>query len=135
MQLSLPELPSYSDILHATTIHATQGPDSSTLDVEERASSRIEAADEAIKVARKEWDAISKLGAETARCGNCEEWWRTSVKDVVRACIACSIAIATVKKGLGNAQPENIASTLQADKAEEGKGYHDFWIVPRVRLT
>lgn len=101
---------------------------------DQQALSILDIAEEASKMARKEWEAVSKLDAEAARCVQCEEWWRKSVKDVVRACIVCSIAISTAKKGIHNAKGLPLGSFLKSEMAETGKGYHEFWVVPKLSI-
>ncbi|KAI4239402.1 MAG: hypothetical protein LQ349_000423 [Xanthoria aureola] len=134
MQLSIPEVPSYSELAAATSttfgVEKSEGASST----EGQALSILEIADEASRVGRKEWEALSKFGAQAARCVNCEEWWRKSVKDVIRACIICSIAIATAKKGAMNAQGKPVRKVLQAEMPADGKSYHDFWVVPKLTL-
>ncbi|KAL8789606.1 MAG: hypothetical protein Q9213_001042 [Squamulea squamosa] len=131
MQLSIPEVPSHAELASATSISSeAQGTDGGST-TERQVLSVLDIAEEASKVARKEWEALSKLDAEAARRVNCEEWWRKSVKDVIRACIICSITIATTKKGLQNAEGKPLRNFLQAEMPEDGKSYHDFWIVPK----
>ncbi|KAL8817087.1 MAG: hypothetical protein Q9223_004014 [Gallowayella weberi] len=134
MQLSIPEVPSYSDLNAAASIPSEGEWSEATPSPEQQASAILEVAEEASRVARKEWEAVSKLDAETARCISCEEWWRKSVKDVVRACIVCCIAIATAKKGVQNAKGKPLKQVLKAEMPEKGKGYHDFWVVPKLSL-
>lgn len=105
-------------------------------EVKEQALSILDLADQAIKGARKEWDAISKTDAETARCLGCEDWWRGSVKNVVRACIAGSIAVATAKKGLmaASANNRNIRDALRVEVPEKERRYHAWWVVPNISV-
>ncbi len=128
MQLSIPEPPSYAELAAAIDM---KGNERST---EAQAISTLDIADDAAKVARKEWEALGRLDAETARCGNCEDWWRASIKDIIRACIACSIAIATVKKGILNKKGRLLSDVLTAENLETGKRYHDSWIVPKLSV-
>lgn len=134
MQLSIPEPPSYAELAAATSITPVTDVNDDEGSTEEQAISMLDIAEEAAKVARKEWEALGKLDARTARCVNCEEWWRASVKDIIRACIACSIAIATVKKGILNRKGRPLSDVLTAEVLEAGKRYHDFWVVPKLSL-
>lgn len=128
MELSIPEPPSYAELAAATDMNGNEG------STEAQVISTLDIADEAAKVARKEWEALGKLDADTARCVNCEDWWRASIKDIIRACIACSIAIATVKKGILNKKGRLLSDVLTAEILEAGKRYHDSWIVPKVSV-
>ena len=92
----------------------------------------LDAADQALRVARKDWEAISKVSAELARCEGCEDWWRIGVKNVLRACIAANIAVATARKAVLNAGNTSMKSVLKAEMVESGKGYHAWWIIPRI---
>ena len=134
MQLSIPELPSCSEVTAATTITSEHGDGNGGQTAEEQVSSALDMAEEAAKAARKEWEALSKLDAVTARCFSCEEWWRASAKNIVRACIACSIGIATTRKGLQQAKGCAVSEILTVEMPDAGKRYHDFWVVPKVSI-
>ncbi len=134
MQLSIPKVPSYAESTAATSITFGIERSGDGYSVGGQAYSILDIAEEAAKVARKEWEALGKLDAEAARCINCEEWWRTSVKDVIRACIICSIAIATMKKGVQKAKGNALKDFLQAEMPENGQSYHDFWVVPKLSI-
>ncbi|KAL8759352.1 MAG: hypothetical protein Q9199_000831 [Rusavskia elegans] len=134
MQLSIPEVPSYSELTAATSTMSEMERSEGASSAEGQALSILDIADEASKVARKEWEALSKLDAQAARCVDCEEWWRKSIKDVMRACILCSIAIAATKKGVMNAQGKAVRKSLEAEMPADGKSYHDFWVVPKLTI-
>lgn len=110
----------------------TQDPDALSKTSNERALSILDSADQALRVAKKDWEAISKAKAEVARCVGCEDWWRTGVKDVLRACIAANIAVATARKAVTNAGTRSVKDVLKAEMVESGKGYHAWWIIPRI---
>ncbi|KAL8700157.1 MAG: hypothetical protein Q9201_005601 [Fulgogasparrea decipioides] len=133
LQLSIPELPSYAEFSAASSFEPGEAQNDGGFSAGVQVLSTLNAAEEAIRVARKEWEALSKLDAETARVTNAEEWWRASIKDVIRACIVCSIAIATAKRGFQNAKGKQLSEVLKAEMPK-GKSYHDFWIVPRLSV-
>ncbi|KAL8971077.1 MAG: hypothetical protein Q9183_001225 [Haloplaca sp. 2 TL-2023] len=130
MQLSIPEVPSYTELSAATSIDGAATSEDGASSTETQAMSVLDVAEKAIKVARKEWEAIGKLDAKTARYTNCEAWWRASIKDINRACIVCGIAIATVKKALQHADGRPLTKMLKVE--DQGKNYHDFWVIPQV---
>ncbi|KAL8833043.1 MAG: hypothetical protein Q9170_004548 [Blastenia crenularia] len=132
MQLSIPELPSYNEVAAATLVDSSHEVDHSGQGSTIQASSFLDIAEEAAKVARKEYGAMRKIDAGTARYASSEEWWKTSIKNTIRACIACSIAIATAKKGLQHAKP--LGDMLTVEIPEAGKHYHDYWIVPKLSI-
>ncbi|KAL8944918.1 MAG: hypothetical protein Q9216_000079 [Gyalolechia sp. 2 TL-2023] len=132
MQLSIPELPSYDELVAATSVPLHSETDNGGLGIEGEVLSTLGISDEAAKMARKEWEAISKLDTETARYKHCGEWWMASVKNIIRACIACSIAIATAKKGFQHVEP--LGDVLTVEMPEAGKLYHDFWVVPKLSI-
>ncbi|KAI4096133.1 MAG: hypothetical protein LQ344_001196 [Seirophora lacunosa] len=136
MQLSIPEPAPYAELAAATSIPSGTAKDDEQGSIKEQAMSMLEMADEEAKMGRKEWEALGKLDAKTARCVSCEESWRGSVKDIVRACIACSIAVATTKKGLQNALAVGapLSDMVTADMPRAGQRYHDFWIVPKLSV-
>ncbi len=138
--MSLPETPSYEEFTSLVSLRTPEKPETdarkrgpATPDiVKEQASSILEVADQALRVARKEWEAVSKANDKTVRCMGCEDWWRMSVKNVLRACITANIMVATAKKTVANAGSKNIRDALGVELAGSGKGYHPWWIVPRI---
>lgn len=141
LPLSLPEVPSFLDFSSVVSLRMPETTDfhefnASKDEVKEQALSVLDVAEQAMKAARKEWDAISKTDAETARCLGCEDWWKASVKNVVRACIAGSIAVATAKKGLmaASANNRNIRDALRVELPEKEKRYHAWWVVPNISV-
>jgi len=140
LSMSLPETPSYEELTSLVSLRtpAKADADSSKTSsathavLNQQALSIIEVAEQALKVARKEWEAVSKANAETARCVGCEDWWRTLVKNVLRACITANIMVATAKKTVATAGSKNIRDALCVEMADSGKGYHPWWLVPRI---
>ncbi|KAL8670100.1 MAG: hypothetical protein Q9168_005345 [Polycauliona sp. 1 TL-2023] len=134
MQLSMPEVPSYAELTAATSIMPGDEGSEKQSWAEGRSLSILDIAEEASKVARKEWEGLSKMDTQAAGCINCADWWSKSVKDVVRACIMCSIAISTTKKAVTNTQGKPVKKMIQAEMPEDGKNYHDFWVVPKLSI-
>lgn len=137
LPLSLPQVPTYTELvslLSPASTEKTHGHDSSfgKGGFNEQALSMLEAADQSFKLARKEWEAINKANAETARCSGCEDWWRAGVKNVLRACIAGNIAVATAKKAVTNAGGRDVKDIVKAEVMESGQDYHTWWRVPRI---
>ena len=131
LHIGLPEILPYTQFQQLVAV-----PDESPYNL-------LEAADSAIKQARKDWDTLSKMSADKARCRGCEGEWRKNVKDVLRGCIAAGIAISTVKKALdasggevGNGKgPEgnvDLSGRLKVEVPDAGKRYHDWWVVPKI---
>lgn len=136
--MSLPELPTFAEFsalvsLHPSSTIGLQDSTASIASTNAQAYSILEVAERAMKIARKEWEAVSKSSAETARCKNCEEWWRAGVKNVLRSCIGADIAIATAKKVVSNAGSVSAADRLKVDIGPSGQSYHPWWIVPKIQ--
>lgn len=144
--LSIPEVPTYADFAHLTSLPVPENKggsksrSSASTKPTAEALALLDSAAEALKNARKEWEAISKASPSMARTTSCEEWWRADVKNVLRACIMANIAVVTVKKAVaGLGKGKGVRDVLQVDvttgagEGEKGKGsYHAFWIVPKV---
>ena len=105
---------------------------SSQTNIRQQAFSILEVTDQALKIARKEWEALSKARSETARCVSCEDWWRSSVKNILRSCITANIMVAAAKKAITNSRPKTTQDALKAEIPDSGKGYHPWWVVPRI---
>lgn len=141
LPLSLPEVPSYPEFSSLVSLRTPETTDvqdcnASKDEIKEQALSILDVADQAMKAARKEWDAISKTDPQTARCLGCEDWWKASVRNVVRGCIAGNIAVATAKKGLmaPSGNDRNITDVLRVELPEKEKRYHAWWIVPSISV-
>lgn len=138
LSLSLPEVPSYEELSFLILIPSSEstrsGVGASEDDPHEQALSMLDVAERAIKRARREWDALSKLSAEAGRCQGCEEWWKSSIRDILRASIAGSIAVATTRKGLVGSKGKHMTDVLQVEIADAAKRYHTWWVVPTISL-
>ena len=137
--LSIPEVPTYLEFASLASLHVpgkipnpeTKGflPTKPT----HEALTLLNSAAEALKNARKDWEAVSKAPAAMSRHTGCEEWWRADVKNVLRACIMANIAVGTAKKAVvGIEKGKKIGDVLRVDVDKEKGGYHGFWIVPQV---
>lgn len=109
----------------------TQRPNHTTAMITQ-ASLILDMADQTLREARKEWDAVSKTDPKTAQCINCEDWWKSSVKDVVRACITGNIAVATAKKGLEYSSKKEAKDVLTVMIPAKEKRHHAWWVVPSI---
>ncbi|MCJ1385491.1 N-alpha-acetyltransferase 35 NatC auxiliary subunit [Xylographa soralifera] len=129
--ISIPSVPSYEEFSSLVDPLSVYPEDRSALGKSleaKRLDSLLEAAELATKIARKEWEAVSKSSAETARCQGCEKEWKVKQKDVLRSVIAGGIAIAGVRKWVAGGMK---AGKLKVEVDE--KGYHDWWVVPKVK--
>ena len=139
LAISLPEVPSYDQFIASVSLRPD--PKASQAKIAAQAMSILNVADRAFKSARKDWEAVSKTGAEIARCQGCEEWWRAGVKDILRSVIMASIAVATAKKALNSmVGVAEVKEKLKFKVREEsGKGkareYHAWWIVPDISVV
>lgn len=121
--ISLPEFLSYQQF-HASV---TQ-PEESSLELLEFAATSVAAS-------KREFEALSKLDAQTARCEGkwCDEAWHKNAKEEVKSCIAAGIAIMTVKKAVEVAEPTKAKELeLIVECLPSEKSYHDWWIVPKI---
>ena len=139
ISISLPEVPSYQQFAALISLrmpdkNGTYGSKvkPAQSEINQQASQMLELAEQSLKAARREWEAVSKANAETARCQGCEDWWRTSVKNVMRACINANIVVSTAKKALANAGTGDARDVLKVEMVESAKGYHPWWIVPKI---
>lgn len=119
LQIGLPELIPYDRF----NLSVTQ-PSETTADL-------LKIATEAAARARKDFELMSKLNAKTAHCLGSEESWKNNVKDCLKACISASITISMVKKAVDAAGAQGEVK-LKGVIPEAGKGYHDFWVVPKI---
>ena len=151
LSLSIPEVPSYSEFAALASLPIPDGKEQSRLkrptakasseaatELAPEAFALLDSATNALNNARKEWEAVSKASPNIARTTTCEEWWRADVKNVLRACIAASIAVGIMKKaaaalGTGKKMKDALKVEVRTgDDEQEPRGYHAFWVVPTV---
>lgn len=119
LSIGLPELPS-----QAQTHALVNQP-------EEDIAGLLQLATEATGRAKKDFELIGKLDAVAAQCQGSEESWRKDVKDQLRACIMAGITIATLTKAFDKADKKDELG-IKVEWPADGKGYHDFWVVPKL---
>ena len=140
LSISLPEVPSFPEF---ESLISLRKPDNdvmqsansiSTLskDGNKEAFSILEVADQTLKVARKEWETVSKANSETARYVGCEDWWKSSTRNTLRSCIAANIMVATAKKATAHVGSKGLLDAHKVEILESNKGYHSWWIIPRI---
>ena len=136
--ISYPPVPSFDQFMALVSLRSTEATASEvsgvfTVDKKQQALGIIEVAESALKEARKKWEQVSKADATTAKCVNCEVWWRESVKNVLKSCIAANVAVATSKRVLADAETSSkLGERLKVEMVEIGKSYHAWWIVPKI---
>lgn len=87
--------------------------------------------------AKKDFELLGKLDASTARCKGvwAEGAWKAGLKDCLRATIMAGIGVASVEKGVSKYGEEGSGvERYKVEIPEEGKGYHDWWVVPKVTV-
>lgn len=129
--ISIPPVPSYEDYTSVISPFSDLPTDSPLLNKDVNAECLrllLHSAEDATTNARKGWEAISKASVQSARCHGCEKEWKAGQKDVLRSVIALGIAVAAVKKWVAEGSP---VGRLKVEITE--KGYHDWWIVPKVK--
>ena len=93
------------------------GPSSSSTDNKTALQFKtLDTATTLLKTARKEFEALSKLDRDTARCEGSlevEQWWKQGIKDQLRGCIAAGISIVGARKGV------DLMATAANDNAAE----------------
>jgi hypothetical protein len=88
-------------------------------------------AADAAASARKFFEVLSKMSADEAFCRGSHETWVKNIKNSLKAAISTNITISAVTKAVEGAGKDG-AVKIKAEIPQSGKGYHDFWIVPKV---
>ncbi|KAH7058945.1 Mak10 subunit, NatC N-terminal acetyltransferase-domain-containing protein [Macrophomina phaseolina] len=90
-----------------------------------------------VKEAKTEFAALKKLGAKAAKSEGVKEAWEKNVQNVLLSCISAGLAGATLAKFASDEKlPEIVrAKGVRMAEPEQGKKYHDWWIVPRVEVV
>lgn len=134
--IALPQLPSFRDFTRAT-----QQPDVSTTDL-------LRYAESAVGGARKGYEALGKMADTQAFSVNAHDRWTANVRDCLKAAIAAGIAVTTLQRAyqkavsekgdagaVGDVKEEDLKIALKVEVPPPGKGYHDWWIVPKLVPT
>lgn len=118
LSIGLPELIPFDDLTKLV-----QQPEESALDL-------LKFAAESAAGAKKGFETMSRLSAREAYCQGSYDSWIKNVKDCLKACIFTGITISVVKKAIETAKGGEVK--LKAEIPAVGKGYHDWWTVPKV---
>ncbi|KAM7199598.1 N-alpha-acetyltransferase 35, NatC auxiliary subunit [Rhypophila sp. PSN 637] len=121
----LPELPSFETFTEQVT-----RPGKSVIEL-------LDGAREAIAGAKMGFEALSKFDENDAFAVGFLERWTRGAKDGLKSAIAAGLAIAAVKKGIAAAaaaaeEDSDLVNFLQVEVPKPEKGYHEWWIVPKV---
>jgi hypothetical protein len=116
--IGLPELIQFDDLTQLI-----MQPNESTIDI-------INFATDSVMGAKKGFEILSKLSAKDAYCQGSYDSWLKNIKDCLKACIFTSITISIVKKHVEAAKNNQVKAKVEIPAA--GKGYHHWWIVPKV---
>ena len=83
--------------------------------------------------AKKAFEVMSKLSAVESFSRGSHDSWVKNIKDCLKAVIFTNITISAVKKAVETAGKAGVVK-LKVDFPESGKGYHDFWVVPKASV-
>ncbi|KAI1493037.1 Mak10 subunit, NatC N-terminal acetyltransferase-domain-containing protein [Biscogniauxia mediterranea] len=144
--IGLPQLPSFDAF-----VRATEQPDTSVPEL-------LSYAAGAVAGARKGYEALAKTPDAQAFCVGSHERWVGGVRDCLRAAIAAGLAVSTLQMAYEKAvaaerggseggeggeeedkekkkeegEQRKLDIKLKVEIPEPGKGYHDWWIVPKL---
>ncbi|RYP84567.1 hypothetical protein DL769_001155 [Monosporascus sp. CRB-8-3] len=135
--IALPQLPMFDEFTRAVSQPETGIPD------------LLKYAGSAIAGARKGYEALAKLPDQQAFCVRSGDRWRADVNGCQKAAIAAGVAVTQLAKAFDVAAgivdggegelaaegEESLDVGLRVEFPEPGKGYHDWWIVPRLIPT
>ena len=106
-------------------------PSESTLDL-------LAFASESATLAKKKYEALSKLTAKESFSQGCHDAWVKNVKDEMKATIFTGVSVASVLKLVekvvkGKRKVKAVKlEGFKVDVPVAGKGYHDWWVVPKI---
>ncbi|KAK9426336.1 putative Amino-acid N-acetyltransferase subunit Mak10 [Seiridium unicorne] len=127
VNIGLPQLPSFDDFTKAT-----QQPETSIMEL-------LKYADGAVGGAKKGYEALSRMQEQNTFSVGCHERWLANVRNCQKATIFAGIAVNMLQKTIENLGDgdglDGEKLQLKVEMPEEGKGYHDWWVVPKVVST
>ncbi|KAI0884498.1 Mak10-domain-containing protein [Annulohypoxylon maeteangense] len=125
--ISLPALPTFDEFTRATL-----QPETATHDL-------LKYAENAVGGARKGYEALSRMSEAQTFSANTHDRWVVNIKDCLKAAIAAGVAVSTLQRALDRARSREdqvaLKLGLKVEMPETGKGYHDWWIVPKLIPT
>ena len=81
--------------------------------------------------AKKCLELLSRLSPKDSYCQGSQDSWLNNIKACLKACIFTSITISAIKKAVEVAG-EHGEVKLKIEIPATGKGYHDWWVVPKA---
>ncbi|KAH8677709.1 Mak10 subunit, NatC N-terminal acetyltransferase-domain-containing protein [Xylariales sp. PMI_506] len=120
IHIGLPQLPTFEEFSKATAQPETS--------IEEL----LKYADSAVGGAKKGYEALSRMQETQTFSVGCHDRWLTNIKNCQKATIFAGIAVTTLQKAIELHGEDGAAMKLKVDMPEEGKGYHDWWVVPKL---
>lgn len=145
--IGLPQLPSFDDFRRATAQPETSIPE------------LLRYADGAVGGAKKGYEALARMQDVQTFSVGCHDRWLAAVRACQKATIAAGLAVAALQRAVEQHEKDQKAAAekdqggdemadgegekktkvmvgedmgLRVEMPEEGKGYHDWWIVPKV---
>lgn len=88
-------------------------------------------AGEATAAAKKGFEILSKLNPKDSYCRGSHDSWVKDIKNCLKACIFTGISVAAVKRAV-EATGEDSKVKIKVEIPTTGKGYHDWWVVPKI---
>ena len=120
--IHLPELPSFEAFAAAAD------------QPENEADAILEYAGRAVAGAKKGYEALAKFGDKEAFTGCQHARWVAATRNCLKSAIFAGIAISTVQKAIDKAGDEGEVK-VEAEVPAPDKGYHQWWIVPKVTIV
>ncbi|KAL9104451.1 MAG: hypothetical protein Q9163_000603 [Psora crenata] len=122
-QISHPPIPSFEQFIELVSVRSPEATSLETTEVPEADSMQqafdvLRVAESAFKQAWRKWEQVSKTDAGIAKWMDCEDWWRASVKNVLRSCIAANVAIATARKAMASVGSSTLCEKLMVEIPE-----------------
>ncbi|KAF2755619.1 hypothetical protein EJ05DRAFT_108735 [Pseudovirgaria hyperparasitica] len=86
-----------------------------------------------VKEAKEAWAALKRLGARAAKSEVVQAAWEKNLASTIQSCIACGIAASTISNIPKDAGTGRVKEMFQVEIPGEGKRYHDWWVVPKIK--
>lgn len=120
--IELPELPTYAEF--ANSVKQSDKSDAELLST----------AESAVAGAKKGYEVLTKFNEKEAFSSKCHERWLAGTRNAFKSVIQASLVVSALKKA-GELREQGKEALLKAEVLPPEKGYHEWWIVPRVLLN
>lgn len=122
LPIELPELPTFQEFTESTKQKSKS------------VSKLLDNAESAVSGAKRGYEVLTKFGEKEAFTAQCHGRWLQGTRNAFKSVIQAGLAVTTLKK-VAEAREKGEEIDVKVEVPGPDKGYHEWWIVPKITLT